>query len=96
MIADDPTAVLTLGLAIGGNTAVGGEQTSHTGAVWEAIRDHATTFRAAVVSGISARVSLVTGDRALPVSPQRVSAVYFSVLGMWRPAWSPVELLRSE
>ena len=109
------TAVLTLGLAIGANTAVFslvdavllkslpypaadrlanvtrvytrsgakvGEDTSHTGAVWEAIRDNAKTVDAAVFSGLSARVSLVTGDRALAVAPQRVSAGYFRVLGV--------------
>ena len=90
------TAIATLGLAIGANTAVFslvdaallkslpypqpdrlafvtlaltrngariGENTSHTGAVWEAIRDRANTIDAAVVSGMSARVSLVAGDR---------------------------------
>lgn len=109
------TAILTLGLAIGANTAVFSlvdavllkslpypapdrlafvtmkatrngatlnESTSHTGAVWEAVRDHAGAIDAAVVSGISARVSLVTGDRAVPVAPQRVSAGYFRVLGV--------------
>jgi predicted permease len=108
-------AILTLGLAIGANTAVFslvdaalvkslpypqpdrlaalsrvqtrngvriGEDTAHTGAVWEAIRDHTTTIDAAVLSGISARVSLVTRDRALPVAPQRVSSGYFHVLGV--------------
>lgn len=77
-----PERLAAVSLVVSRNGVVVGEQTSHTGAVWEAIRDHATTFRAAVVSGISARVSLVTGDRALPVSPQRVSAGYFGVLGM--------------
>ena len=109
------TAVLTLGLAIGANTAVFslvdavllkslpypeperlaalsrqvvrnggvvGEDTAHDGTVWEAIRDHASTIDAAVLSGLSARVSLVVGDRAMPVTPQRVSAGYFSVLGV--------------
>ena len=109
------TAILTLGLAIGANTAVFSlvdavllkslpypvpdrlafvtmkatrngatlnESTSHTGAVWEAVRDQAGAIDAAVVSGISARVSLVTGDRAVPVAPQRVSAGYFRVLGV--------------
>jgi predicted permease len=109
------TAILTLGLAIGANTAVFSlvdavllkslpypqpenlatlsrqfirngeiisEDTSHDGKTWEAIRDHAKSVDAAVVSGISARVSLVVGDRAMPVTPQRVSAGYFKVLGV--------------
>ena len=109
------TAILTLGLAIGANTAVFslvdavfikslpypqpenlatltrqfirdgnvlGEDTSHDGTVWEVIRDSATSIDAAVISGISARVSLVVGDRALPVTPQRVSSGYFRVIGV--------------
>jgi len=58
------------------------EDLSHTGAVWEAIRDHATTVDVALFSGISARVNLVTGDQALLVMPHRVSAGYFRVLGV--------------
>ena len=109
------TAILTLGLAIGANTAVFSlvdavllkslpypqpenlatlsrqfmrngavisDSTSHDGKTWEAIRDNARTIDAAVVSGMSARVSLVVGDRAIPVAPQRVSAGYFKVLGV--------------
>lgn len=109
------TAILTLGLAIGANTAVFslvdavllkalpypnadrlatlmmtvtrngaviGENDSHTGRVWEAIRDHSTTVDAAVLSGLAARISLVLGDRAVMVAPQRVSAGYFRVLGV--------------
>jgi predicted permease len=109
------TAILTLGLAIGANTAVFSlvdavllkslpypqpenlatlsrqfmrngavisDSTSHDGKTWEAIRDHAKTIEAAVVSGMSARVSLVVGNRAMPVAPQRVSAGYFKVLGV--------------
>ncbi|MGH9220951.1 MAG: ABC transporter permease, partial [Vicinamibacterales bacterium] len=109
------TAVLTLGLAIGANTAVFslvdavllkalpypnperlatvrmivtrdgavvGENNSHTGKVWEAIRDHATTFDAAVLSGLAARISLVLPNRAVVITPQRVSAGYFRVLGV--------------
>ncbi len=109
------TAVLTLGLAIGANTAVFsladavllkalpypqperlatvtmtvtrdgaviGENAWHTGKVWEAIRDHATTFDGAVVSGLSARISLVLPDRAVVIAPQRVSAGFFRVLGV--------------
>lgn len=109
------TAILTLGLAIGANTAVFSlvdavmwrplpypqadrlamlslqiyrngarvaENTSHTGAVWEAVRDQAKTVDAAVLSGLSAQVSLAAGDQAIPVVPQRVSAGYFRVLGV--------------
>ena len=115
------TAILTLGLAIGANTAVFSlvdavllkslpypqpenlatlarqfmrngavisDSTSHDGKTWEAIRDHAKSIDAAVVSGMSARVSLVVGDRAMPVAPQRVSAGYFKVLGV-PPATRP-------
>jgi predicted permease len=109
------TAVLTLGLAIGANTAVFsladavllkalpypnperlatvrmtvmrdaaviGENHGHTGRVWEAIRDRATTFDGAVLSALSARISLVMGNQAIIVAPQRVSAGYFRVLGV--------------
>ena len=109
------TALVTLGLAIGANTAVFSvvdamlfkalpypdadrlalvsrissrdgakisEDTSHTGAVWEAIRDHAQNVDAAVFSGLSARVNIVAGDRALLVVPRRVSAGYFRILGI--------------
>jgi predicted permease len=62
--------------------AVVGENNSHTGKVWEAIRDHATTFDAAVLSGLAARISLVLPDRAVVITPQRVSAGYFRVLGV--------------
>jgi predicted permease len=58
------------------------EDTAHTGAVWEAIRDHARSVDAAVVTSLSARVSLVSGKRAITVAPQRVGAGYFRVLGV--------------
>ena len=109
------TAILTLGLAIGANTAVfslvdaalvralpypAPERLgmlwhvrsrqgiamegpgAHTGRVWEGLRDRAATIDAAVLSGLSANVSLVTRDRAMTVAPQRVSAGYFRVLGV--------------
>lgn len=109
------TAILTLGLAIGANTAVFSlvdaalvkalpypkperlgmlwhvrsregvsieQPGAHTGRVWEGLRDQASTIDAAVLSGLSANVSLVTRDRAMTVAPQRVSAGYFRVLGV--------------
>ncbi|HET9703916.1 MAG TPA: ABC transporter permease, partial [Vicinamibacterales bacterium] len=110
------TAILTLGLAIGANTAVFslvdavlikslpypeperlgtlGATLTRDGAVveqvfrgldgknWEAVRDRAASVEAAVVSGLSARVSLVTDTRTITVTPQRVSAGYFRVLGV--------------
>lgn len=110
------TAILTLGLAIGANTAVFslvdatllkslpypeperlgtlGATYTRDGVVidrgsrgldgkgWEAVRDRATSVHAAVYSGMSARVSLVTETRTMTVAPQRVSAGYFRVLGV--------------
>lgn len=109
------TAIVTLALAIGANTAVFslvdavllkplpypqperlavvsrevfragamvGQDVSHTGAVWEAVRDQVPSVDAAVQSGLSAQVSLVTGDRAVAVRPERVGAGFFRVLGV--------------
>ncbi|HJU44643.1 MAG TPA: ABC transporter permease [Vicinamibacterales bacterium] len=78
----NPERLATLMMTITRNGAVVGENDSHTGRVWEAIRDHATTVDAAVLSGLSARISLVLGDRAVVIAPQRVSAGYFRVLGV--------------
>ncbi len=76
-----PDRLASLSLVIARNGAAVGENTSHTGAVWEAVRDQATTIDAALLA-FSAQISLATGDRALPVVPQRVSAGYFRVLGV--------------
>jgi len=77
-----PDRLALLSLEIHRTGAKTGENTSHTGAVWEAIRDQATTVDAAVISGLSAQVSLAVGKHAVPVIPQRVSAGYFHVLGV--------------
>ena len=78
----NPDRLATLMMTVTRNGAVIGENDAHTGRVWEAIRDHATTVDAAVLSGLSARISLVLGDRAVVIAPQRVSAGYFRVLGV--------------
>ena len=112
------TAVLTLGLAIGANTAVfslvdavllksipypeperlgtmgaiytrnGAEversSMSVTGAGWQALKTQSPSIDAAVHThaGLSSPVSLVAGSRTMSVTPQRVSAGYFRVLGV--------------
>jgi len=107
------TAICTLALAIGANTAVftivdsvlmkplpypqperlalltrevvgiaGGGDLGHTGAQWEAVRDHATTVDAAVFFDGIARVNLTNNGQAVSVAQQRVSAGYFGVLGV--------------
>jgi predicted permease len=78
----NPERLATLMMTVTRNGVVTGENDAHTGRVWEAIRDHATTVDAAVVSGLSARISLVLGNRAVVIAPQRVSAGYFRVLGV--------------
>jgi hypothetical protein len=77
----DRLGTLTRSVTIGGVTRVE-PLSAHTGAVWEAVRDHATTVRAAVFSTANARVNLVAGDQALAVRQQRVGAGYFGVLGV--------------
>ena len=53
-----------------------------TGAAWLAIQDGVTSIDAAVSTSLSARISLVAGDRAVTVAPQRVSAGFFRVMGV--------------
>jgi hypothetical protein len=102
------TAILTLGLAIGANTAVfslvdavllksvpyprpdrlgtvGAIYTrngvamdrsdmSITGTGWKALQSQSAIVDAALYSGLSAPVSLVTPSRTISVEPQRISA----------------------
>jgi predicted permease len=77
-----PERLALVSLVITRNGAVVNEQTSHAGVVWEAVRDQVTGVDAAVLSGLSARVSMVANNVALPVFPQRVSAGYFRVMGV--------------
>jgi predicted permease len=77
-----PARLALVSLVVTRNGAIVNQATSHSGAVWETIRDQVDTVDAAVLSGLSARVSMVANRVALPVAPQRVSASYFRVLGV--------------
>jgi predicted permease len=108
------TAILTLALCIGANTAIytvvdrvllrplpypqperlgqvmthferqGNDEGGQTGATWEVLRDNLQTLDLATTSGgfASAGVNLVAGNRAEYVNQQRVSARFFSILGV--------------
>jgi predicted permease len=54
---------------------------SVTGAIWEALRDRATTIDAAVYAGATG-ANLVTGSTAAYITQQRVGAGYFHALGV--------------
>ena len=55
--------------------------TSQNGATWEMLRDHATSVDWAAFTG-STRLNLVAGRKVQYVSQQRVTAGYFSVVGV--------------
>jgi predicted permease len=59
-----------------------GNQSSQTGRVWEAVRDHVPALRSAVYSDVSSDVNLAGGGRVDRVAQQRVSAGFFGVLGI--------------
>ena len=59
-----------------------GTRSSQDGLTWEQIRQHVTVAESAASSGIGDGVNLVTGGQAQYVPYQRVSAGFFSVLGV--------------
>jgi predicted permease len=62
--------------------AGGEDDTSQAGVTWVALRDGASKLDVAVTSGLPMGVNLVAGGQAEYVTQQRVSAGYFSVLGV--------------
>ena len=106
------TAVLTLALCIGANTAIysivdrvllrplpypqperlamvmthfdknNNDEAGQTGGIWEVVRDHVTTADVAVLAGMGMGVNLVADGQPQYVQLQRVSAGFFSVLGV--------------